>query len=64
MGIVLRLMVNGPIPKKNPTYLESESCDWVVDGEECESSPAAFVGELYYSCEEHYEARSDWLKER
>jgi len=53
-----------PTAVQNPNYLDSQSCDWVPEGEteECGRSPAAYVGDIYYACEEHFEARAEWLE--
>ena len=55
-------MGDDPTAVKDPNYLNSQSCDWVVDGEECGESPAAWVGEYYYACEDHFKQRANWIE--
>ena len=56
----------GSTAVSNPNYLKSQSCDWHVDPEDegthCGESPAAYVGDIYYACEEHFEDLAEWLE--
>jgi len=52
-------------PVSNPNYLDSHSCDWCETpaADECGESPAAYVGDIYYACPDHFEDRREWLME-
>lgn len=55
-------VTGGPTAVSDPNYLESQSCDWHDGNERCESTPAAYVGEIYYACEDHFEDYAEWLE--
>lgn len=56
----------GPTAVEDPNYLESQDCDWYETSEDeathCWASPAAYVGDVYYACEEHFEDLAEWLE--
>lgn len=57
---------NTPRANSDPNYLDSQSCDWHDDPQDpetcCGASPAAYVGDIYYACEDHFEQMAAWLE--
>jgi hypothetical protein len=43
-----------------PKFAYDTPCDWAGGGEKCGATPTAWVGDIYYACEDHYE---DYLAE-
>jgi hypothetical protein len=51
---------------RDPDMLESESCDYAPNGDaesRCGDSPAGWVGDLYYACDDHVDEVADWIEE-
>lgn len=41
---------------RDPEFVRDEPCDWHVSGDEpCGEMPTAFVGDIYYACEDHFD---------
>jgi len=39
-------------------------CDWSRgDNPRCEQRPTAYVGDIYYACEEHYDVFREWVNQ-
>ena len=53
---------NGPTAKQDPTYLDAQECTWSVGGEQCGTSPAAHVADIYYGCKDHFEDIAEWFE--
>lgn len=57
---------DGPVAVSDPNFLHAQECDWHDDPQDadthCGESPAAYVGDVYYACEEHFEQMATWLE--
>ncbi|MEE6210849.1 hypothetical protein U3A55_11890 [Salarchaeum sp. III] len=48
-----------------PKFVHDQPCCWTPEPgskDQCRDTPTAYIGDIYYACEEHFEEFQEWLE--